>query len=162
MSGCCSSVTAAVSTTAFCPVSGTKGLPVEHQTVKALLTAAALRTLTATPHRFCPDPACDVVYFADDGRTYSTADLRVSVWHKEPYGARVICYCFGENEADIRLEIQTMGKSEVVERIRADIKAGRCACEIRNPRGVCCLGDVTAAVKRVAESLEPATTEISG
>lgn len=54
-----------------CPVSGTKGSGVERQTVKALLTEVALRGVTMAAHRFCPDPACDVVYFDEDGRTYS-------------------------------------------------------------------------------------------
>jgi hypothetical protein len=32
--------------------------------------------------------------------------------------------------------------------------AGRCACEVRNPRGACCLGDVAAVVKRVAAAAD--------
>ena len=34
---------------------------------------------------------------------------------------------------------------------RAHIDAGRCAYEVRNPRGACYLGDLIAAVKRVTE-----------
>jgi hypothetical protein len=72
----------------------------------------------------------------------------------ERTGARLVCYCFGENEADIRREIEEHGASRAVERVRAHIAAGRCACELRNPRGVCCLGDVIAAVKRMAARAE--------
>ena len=144
-SGACHDANGAVN----CPVSGTKGFRVEQQTVKALLTVDALRHLTQAAHRFCPDPDCAVVYFADDGRTYSTADIRVKVWQKEPAGARVVCYCFGENEADIRGEIERCGTSDAVARVREHIQAGRCACEVRNPRGACCLGEVGAAVKRL-------------
>jgi len=140
-----------------CPISGTKGATVDLQTVKAVLTNAALRRVTAAAHRFCADPGCDVVYFADDGATYSTGDISVPVWQKEPAGARTVCYCFGENEADIRAEIALNGTSAAVERVKAHIKASRCACEVRNPRGTCCLGDVAAAVKRVGESLTKAT-----
>jgi hypothetical protein len=131
-------------------VSGTPGKAVELLTVKALLTEAALRRLTNSLHRFCPDPTCDIVYLADSGETYSTADVRVPVWQKEPVGGRMLCYCFGESEAGIRDEIYATGASHAVERIRTQIDAGRCACEVRNPRGVCCLGDVGAAVKRIA------------
>lgn len=35
-------------------------------------------------------------------------------------------------------------------------RALRCACDVRNPRGVCCVGDVVAAVKRVAAAVEAA------
>jgi hypothetical protein len=62
----------------------------------------------------------------------------------------MVGYCFGENEADIAAEIERRGHSDAVQRVRAHIAAGRCACEIRNPRGACCLGDVIAAVERFA------------
>lgn len=158
MSSCCSGAGGGNPNGArLCPVSGTKGAPVELQTVKALLTENALRRVTDVTHRFCSDPACAIVYFANDGQTYGTADIRVPVWQKEPAGARVVCYCFGENEADIRAEIERHGRSDAVERVRRQIQAGRCACEVRNPRGVCCLGDLTAAVKRLTPADEGET-----
>ncbi len=131
---------------------GVPGSVVELLTVKALATEAALRRLTATRHRFCATPTCVVVYFNDAGRTLSAADLRVPVWQKQPFGARTLCYCFGESEAVIRQELQEHGRTDVVERIRSDIAACRCACEVRNPRGACCLGDVIAAVTRVTKA----------
>ena len=135
-----------------CPVSGTAGKPVALETVKGVLREAALRRLSATvPHHFCADPRCEIVYFDDAGGLYRQRDLRVPVWEKEAFGARMICYCFGENEADMREECERSGDSQAVARVRAHIAAGRCACEIRNPRGVCCLGDVMAAVDRVRQ-----------
>src|SRR5206468_2559210 len=110
-------------------------------------------TCSAThAYRFCPDPRCAVVYFGEDGTIFTTSDLRERVWQKEPPGHRTVCYCFGENEADIAAELDQRGQSDAVQRVRDHIAAGRCACEIRNPRGACCLGDVTAAV----EHLRPA------
>jgi len=138
---------------ASCPVSGTVGKPVGLQTVKGLLRETALRRASTRPHRFCADPACNVVYFDEAGSVYGRDDLRVPVWEKEAFGTRMICYCFGENEADIRAELEKVGASHAVARVRAHIAAGRCACEIRNPRGVCCLGDMTAAVERVRQAL---------
>src|SRR5581483_10536016 len=159
MSDCCAAKAEPASkNTAACPVSGTTGATVELQTVKAVLTTEGLRRVTAAAHRFCADPTCDIVYFADDGTTYSRQDLRVPVWQKEPAGARMVCYCFGENERDIRTEVVNTGTSDAVERVRAHIKANRCACELRNPRGTCCLGDVGAAVKRISESVTRTAT----
>ncbi len=123
---------------------------VEALTVKALLTEVALRRFAAADYRFCATAACPVVYFARSGEAFTTADLRVPVWQKQPFGHRMICYCFGENEDDMRREIEQHGRLEAVRRVRDHIAAGRCACEVRNPRGVCCLGEVTAAVARVA------------
>ena len=137
----------------LCPESGTRGAPVELQTVKALLTDTALSRVGLFPYRFCADASCDVVYFDLAGACYRTGDVRVPVWQKEPFGKRTVCYCFGESEASICAEIAAAGQSDAVERVRAHIAAGRCACEIRNPRGACCLGDLSAAVKRVETAM---------
>jgi hypothetical protein len=115
----------------------TTGSSVDDGTVKALLTEAALQRFEPGAHRFCPDAACDVVYFDTANRTFTSADCRVRVWQKEPPGQRIICYCFGENEADISKEVERTGGSRAVERVRADIEAGRCACDVRNPKGTC-------------------------
>jgi len=40
-----------------------------------------------------------------------------------------------------------MGKSTVARRIMVEVEAGRCACEVKNPSGKCCLGDVTRTSK---------------
>jgi hypothetical protein len=135
-----------------------KGKPVELLTVKALLTEPALQRINTAAHRFCPDPSCDVVYFDAGGASYVKSEIRVPVWQKEPFGDRTMCYCFGVSEESIRAEIQTTGRSDSTERVRAHIAAGRCACEVRNPRGVCCLGDVAAAVKRVEMGLRNSVT----
>jgi hypothetical protein len=132
-----------------CSCCESKGQPVDLITVKVLLTEAALRRIGQGPYRFCSASDCDVVYFAADGETFRKTDIRVAVWQKEPPGARMICYCFGENEADISDELRRTGASAAATRVRDDIAAGRCACEVRNPRGVCCLGDVTQAVERM-------------
>lgn len=153
MSACCERCESTKGgTVTHCPASGTAGALVELQTVKALLTTSALQRLEPGAYRFCPSSACDVVYFDDHGHTFSTADLRVEVWQKQPEGDRLLCYCFGENESDIRAEIAQDGESRAAARVRAHIQTGRCACEVRNPRGTCCLGDVTAAVKRLIAS----------
>ncbi len=160
MSSCCEQPECAVRTApAVCPASGTKGVPVGLQTVKALLTSAALQRVEPGAYRFCTDQACEVVYFDDRGHTFSEADLRARVWQKQAEGDRVLCYCFGENESDIRAEIALCGYSRAAERVRAHIKAGRCACKIRNPRGTCCLGDVTTAVKQLGAAPAPARAE---
>jgi hypothetical protein len=130
-------------------VSGTNGIPVALETVKALVTERALSRLAAVGHRFCPDPSCDVVYFDAHGGCCTRRDVRVAVWQKEPAGDRAICYCFDETEAAIRQEIRTVGHSSAVDRVRAHIAAKRCACEVRNPRGACCLGDLIDAVERI-------------
>jgi hypothetical protein len=136
-----------------CTGCGGRGAAVQLQTVKALLTEAAVRRVQLTHYRFCGDPTCDTVYFGDAGDRFGTNDLRVPVWHKEPEGARLLCYCFGETESVIGSELAEHGCTAVVDRIRAHIAAQRCACDVRNPRGACCLGDLITAVKRIEHAL---------
>jgi Zinc binding domain len=132
-----------------CRACRTAGKPVDVLTVKALLRELALSRYEPAEYRFCDDSSCEIVYFAEAGPTFGVRDVRVPIWQKEPVGRRMICYCFGENEADMSAEIDRTGESLAIQRVRGHIAAGRCACEVRNPRGTCCLGDITAAVDRL-------------
>ncbi len=140
-----------------CPVCGTKGKSVDTQTVKAMLDVS-LRTLRGDVYRFCRNESCEIVYFGDGSDVYTEDDLRERVYQKHPDTADVfVCYCFRHTPASIRQELLLTGTSSVVEQVNAGIAAGQCACEIRNPQGSCCLGNVTATVKRVQKSLTPIT-----
>lgn len=152
MNDCCGSPVAEPRAHA-CASCAERGSPVQLQTVKALLTEVALRRLQLTHYRFCANATCETVYFGDAGDQFGTADIRVHVWQKQPGGGRLLCYCFGETEADIRRDLLEHRRTDVVARIREHIAAQRCACDIRNPRGACCLGDVMAAVKRIERSM---------
>lgn len=150
MASCCgSSPQVPAASERRCPQSGTKGIPVDLPTVEALLTEVALTAVRRGPYRFCGEPTCAVVYFDDEGHVFTTADLRVPVWHKQPAGARTICYCFDENEASMARELAQSGRCDAARRVREHIAAGNCACDVRNPRGACCLGDVMKAVARI-------------
>lgn len=162
MPSCCCPEKSAPTDANHCPQSGWPGKAVDLQTVKALLTEGALSRLVPGDYRFCADPNCDVVYFDVGGSLFATDDVRVPVWQKLPFGSRRVCYCFGESEDSIRAEIETGGQSSAVERIRTHIAAGRCACDIRNPRGACCLKDVIAAIKRVASTMQTSSNIEAG
>jgi len=153
---CCPPADAAPTDSAdgACPTCATGGTPVDILTVKALLTESALRRLDGTDFRFCADANCEIVYFNRTAQTFTTAEVRVPVWQKQAFGQRMICYCFDENEATMRVEVEQHGMSKAADRVRHHIQAGRCACEVRNPRGSCCLGDVIAAVKGVEMAVQ--------
>jgi hypothetical protein len=153
MSSCCCPGKIDEVSTSRCPASGSPGVAVDRLTVKALLTGSALQRVRPGEYRFCADAGCDVVYFGADGQCFTAADVRVPVWQKLPFGDRPICYCFGESETSIRSEFESVGTSLAIERVRGHIAAERCACEVRNPRGACCLGDLTAAIARVEASV---------
>jgi len=131
-----------------CPTNGVIGKRVDTQIVKAMLSIS-LNILTAESYRFCADPDCPTVYYSEDGQQFFGEDvLRERVYQKHADDKEIsICYCFHHTVGSIGSEIAESGKSTVVEEITAGIKAGQCACDIRNPQGSCCLGNVRAFVK---------------
>jgi len=119
--------------------------------LKALLRPQALIRLTAEDHRFCATADCEVVYFGTD-EVFRREDLTVPVFQKEPLGQRVVCYCFAVSEGDIARELAESGRSMAAERITQLIQQERCACEVRNPQGTCCLGNVALAERSLVTS----------
>lgn len=97
-----------------------------------------------------PDGRCPTVYFAADGESRFTEDsLSERVHQKHPEDDDVfVCYCFRHTPGSIRAEPREMGETGVIESVTAGIRAGKCACDIRNPQGSCCLGNVRAVVDR--------------
>ena len=137
-----------------CSQCGQIGKKVDSITLKAMLDVSLLAPRDVD-YRFCRTADCPVVYFAGDGRqTFSKDQLRGLVHQKEPDDETVpVCYCFRHSPASIRAELLATGQSTVVEEINGGIKAGQCACEIRNPQGSCCLGNVSKVVKRIEQEL---------
>ncbi len=132
-----------MTTATTCPVTPVTGRPVDTITLKALLRPAALATLDpAAQYFYCPDPTCDTVYF-DGARPYARADLKVPVFAKDAGGDVPACYCFGWT----RDRLRAAGR-RAVEEVRGHMAAGRCGCEVTNPKGSCCLGDVERIVRR--------------
>lgn len=142
-----------VSSAGLCPQSGSKGRRVDGATVKAML-AVSLTEVRDIPYFFCNDADCPVVYFSEDGiQTFTKDQIRERVYQKEPGSDDVfICYCFRHTPDSIQAELIATGESTVVEGINAGIQAGQCACDIRNPQGVCCLGNVSAFLKEIRQT----------
>jgi hypothetical protein len=137
-----------------CPVSGRRSKQVEGITLKSLVRHLPFQ-MPSGQYYFCDDPACDVVYFSSDPAApiFRRSDLLVRVGQKEHIDPIPICYCFGITRMDIWEEIQRTGKSTIADRIKAEVKAGRCACEFKNPSGKCCLGNVMRAVQDAPRSI---------
>lgn len=131
---------------ATCPACKQVGRPVGDATVRAMLDPEKARSLLSVPLRFCRTSSCDVLYYGTDGRNARKQDARVRVGLKETEDPIPLCYCFGFGRADVEREIARTGYCTIPERINAEIRAGRCECEIKNPSGGCCLGEVGAAV----------------
>ena len=142
-------------TTMPCPTNQKVGQSVNTLTLKALL-AVPLTQVSAAEYRFCQAADCPTVYYSADGaQCFREADLRERVFQKHRRDDSVlVCYCFGHTVGSIRAELNAIGPSPVVEAIETGIRVGQCACDIRNPEGECCLGNVRALVRQLKAELK--------
>jgi len=101
-----------------------------------------------TQYYFCEAQDCDVVYFGFESQApiFRRVDLLVRVGAKATADPIPICYCFGFTRKDIEDEIAETGGSTIADRISTEVRAGNCACEVKNPSGKCCLGSVSRLV----------------
>jgi Zinc binding domain len=126
-----------------CPVNGARSKSVHKLTVKSLVRKLPLG-MPDTQYYFCDASDCEVVYFAldEEAPMFRREDLVVRVGAKETADPIPVCYCFGFTRRDIENEVDETGRSTIADRIKTEINAGKCACEVKNPSGKCCLGDV--------------------
>jgi hypothetical protein len=137
-----------------------KARKVEQLTIEHILKDEHQSEIKETQYYFCGAPDCEVVYFSNEtGQYFTKADVQVRVGLKEKEDPIPICYCFGHTLASAREEIARTGRSTVVATITAETQAGRCACEIKNPSGSCCLGEVSQAVKALLKEQAMLSTD---
>ena len=133
---------------ALCPTCQQVGKRVDALTLKALL-AVPLTSLRPVEYRFCRTPTCPTVYYSVDGvQCVGEADLRERVYQKHPADEEVFaCYCFRYKVGDVRAAVARGQAQPIIAAINAGIQAGQCACDIRNPQGSCCLGNLHAMIQ---------------
>jgi len=146
--------------TTACPVCGEKGKPVQGQTVKALLSVSLRQVRNDVEYLFCRTVSCPVVYFSPDGeQTFTANEIRERVYQKEPDAEDVlVCYCFKHSVGEIHAAAHET-RLAILDDINAGIQADQCACDLRNPQGSCCLGNVRALIKRLEQ---PAQANVAG
>ena len=147
-SGCCfaAQVVSACSVSAKCPHCGRPGKPITTRTLKHMVKPVFLNLVQKPGFLICASPACGVVYFHPEGQELHENDLRVPVELKNPENAP-ICYCFGFTQKMVENEVRVSGDCTIALGIAAEMKAGNCACEVRNPQGSCCLGRISSVIK---------------
>jgi hypothetical protein len=160
MSGCCATTKDAAcslpqSRPGICPACGAKGKSVSTLTVKSLVRDHTRVLLSS--YSFCRSRDCDVVYFAD-AVIFRKSDLKVRVGLKEQEDPIPLCYCFEYSRVDIRRDVELHGTSDIPDRIKTEIQGGFCACEVKNPAGTCCLGDITRAIQEAKASVAAAAS----
>lgn len=137
MSDCCSPSKApgAHPRKSRCPACGSESAEVSEKTMAHHLKQVWARGNPGCRHFFCDTPACEVVYFGENGTIILKLDVRTAVGAKDVSEEAVICYCFGVTRADVRKD----GRARAY--VVAQTEQGKCACETANPSGRCCLRD---------------------
>jgi NAD(P)H-nitrite reductase large subunit len=97
---------------------------------------------------YCKTPSCEVIYFRDES-ILTQADMKVVVGLKEGASPATVCYCFAWTKEKIKAELEATGKTTALEDIKAKMENPGCSCEVMNPSGGCCLGDVSKAIKEL-------------
>lgn len=137
-----------------CPTNGQKTRPVGRATVENLVRPEFASELVPQPYYFCNGPECDVVYVSALGEHLITKDmLKVRVGIKEEEDPVTICYCFGYERKDIEDDIRRKGRTDIQNIIAGRVRAGECRCEITNPSGGCCLGEVAKAIRTAVSNI---------
>jgi len=132
-----------------CPMNEQVVKPVGRITVESLVKPEIKSQLLPQPYYFCNAPDCDTVYVSALGDHLITKDqLSVRVGIKEKDDPIPICYCFNFDRQAIQEDFRNKGSTEILKIITARVKAGECQCEMANPSGTCCLGDISRAVKQ--------------
>lgn len=140
---------ASVVSPAICTSCGKRGNKVERRTLEHLIKSDSLKDIAESQHYFCKTPTCEVVYFDGKGSVFPKAALTVRVGLKETEDPVPVCYCFGFTRKMMRDEIARQGETTIPETIKKEIQAGNCACDVKNPSGRCCLGEVIQLAKEI-------------
>jgi hypothetical protein len=136
-----------------CPGNGKVCKPVSRITVEALIRPEHKDSLTPTAYYFCDSPECDVVYVPACAQPVITkSGLRVRVGIKEKEDPIPLCYCFGIDKKAILEDLRSNGATQIPKIITQRIKTGECRCELTNPSGGCCLGDIYRVAKQAQET----------
>lgn len=146
---------ASKSVTEGCSNCGEQSRPVSRKTILLMLKPELLEQAMTGTYGFCSARNCPIVYSEDQGsHRFTIDDLLLRVGLKVKEDPIPLCYCFGFDESHIRDEISRTGNTNIPERISAFIRQGLCACETRNPSGMCCLGEVNKTANRLRETLQ--------
>jgi len=145
--------------TGRCSSCNGQGRPVSRKTVLLMLKPELLERAMHGSFSFCSARDCSIVYFEDKGsQQFTVDDLRVRVGLKVNGDPIPVCYCFGFDEKHIRDEIEQTGNTIVPENVSRLIREGLCACDSRNPSGMCCLGEVNKTAHRLSGNFAEAVT----
>lgn len=146
---CCNTEPIKKNTDVLCPKCNWEGIVVQPITPKNLIKDDVNHQVRADfTYKYCKNENCDTSYFTEDKSHYFTInDLKERPTLKDKGLDVKVCYCFGHTRQSVLSELKATGQSTVLGDIKSKMKDPGCFCEVSNPQGSCCLGNVTAWIK---------------
>ena len=140
---------------AECPESGTLSKKVPHETLENLVVQDKRHLISEDVQYYnCSELDCPVVYFSNEEvPVFEKSDLGLMVFSKDKGEDVNVCYCFDWTRKRITDQIELTGISTAFDEITAEVKAGRCECELKNPKGDCCLGDISKFTTEIMNTI---------
>ena len=132
-----------------CPKCNQKAKGVLEKTLNNLLNKNTKeKIICLSGFYYCKTPSCEVVYFRDN-QILTQKNMNIIVGLKKDAQPATVCYCFDWTKEKIKNDINQNGKTTALEDIKNKMNTIGCSCEILNPSGGCCLGDVSQAIKDI-------------
>lgn len=157
MSDCCStSCEIDIKKPAICKSCGEESKKVDSLAVKSLLKEGKLHDFEPVAQYFyCKTRGCETVYFTDGSDTvFTTRDIKTEIAQKSKNREGYVCFCFAHTVKEIGEEVKAKGENHISKSISKECKLKKDACEVKNPRGKCCISDVKKIEKEAMAKLE--------
>jgi len=105
---------------------------------------------------FCATSSCNVVYFKNSF-VININDVKYNIGLKNSSHPTTVCYCFDWTKEKIQIQLEQKGTTSALEEIKEKVKNKKCLCEIKNPKGKCCMSDVKKTINEIKSKLSKAS-----
>jgi hypothetical protein len=136
MSDCCCPSTS-TKTKQICPECGATCKSVGIPTLYHQVRFPENQSIVIDTYYFCPAKTCSIAYFSSTDNIIPKQLLR----SYQAIQNDAICYCFDINAEQYLSALKDRRAEPIKAFVTQRTKAGECACEIRNPSGLCCLAN---------------------
>jgi len=146
-SDCCSSKFFTQNT---CPICNNKAKDVSPITLSHIIRKDYQKQISSLKgFYYCKTIDCEVVYFKGNeliNQDKLIKEVGLKIWAS----VSTICYCFNWTKEKMEEEFSTFGETNAIKDISSKMTTDKCACEVNNPSGTCCLKDVKQTIKDIA------------
>jgi len=133
----------------ICPSCNQKAKVVPTSAINHFLKDDIKKNITSLEgFSFCSTSSCELVYFKNTFVIH-ISDVKYSIGFKNNSHPSTVCYCFNWTKEKIQKQLKEKGTTTALEEIKEEIKNKKCLCEIKNPKGKCCMSDVKKTINEI-------------